>query len=101
MNILTKLKEVQETLESLGSGGLDLAAEVETVRMAHEVITCVHNKLDGKEWDSDTAESISEILDNFGLESRDPNDCDCDDRSWHGDVHDSACPLAGLNRETE
>lgn len=25
--------------------------------------------------------------------------CDCDDRSWHGAQHDSACPLAGLDRE--
>lgn len=26
------------------------------------------------------------------------DDCDCDDRSWHGDQHDSACPLAGQDR---
>jgi len=22
-------------------------------------------------------------------------ECDCDDRSWHGEEHDSACPLTG------
>lgn len=22
-------------------------------------------------------------------------DCDCDDRSWYGDEHDSACPVTG------
>ena len=27
------------------------------------------------------------------------DDCDCADRSWYGDVHDSACPLAGRERE--
>ncbi len=27
--------------------------------------------------------------------------CDCDDRSWHGELHDSACMLAGLKREGE
>lgn len=31
-----------------------------------------------------------------GAESADPDDCNCDDRSWHGEEHDSACPLAGL-----
>jgi hypothetical protein len=25
----------------------------------------------------------------------DPDDCTCDDRSWHGEEHDSACPLEG------
>jgi hypothetical protein len=96
MNILTRLKQLQEELNVRGP-----LAGAEVVRQAHELITCVHNKLDGKEWDSDTALSISEILDNFGLDCRNPDDCDCDDRSWHGDVHDSACPLAGLNREVE
>jgi hypothetical protein len=25
-------------------------------------------------------------------------DCDCSDRSWYGEEHDSACPLAGQLR---
>jgi hypothetical protein len=25
-------------------------------------------------------------------------DCDCADRSWYGEEHDSACPLAGQPR---
>lgn len=31
----------------------------------------------------------------------DPEDCTCDDRSWYGPYHDSACPLAGWPREEE
>lgn len=26
----------------------------------------------------------------------DPDECDCDERSWHGEMHDSACRLSGL-----
>lgn len=96
MNIVTELIIAQRKLE-----GLNMAPEAETMRIARGLITSIHQKLDGKEWDSETTEAISEILDNYGLECRRPDDCDCDDRSWHGDVHDSACPLAGLNRETE
>lgn len=29
----------------------------------------------------------------------DEDECDCDERSWHGDEHDSACVLAGLPRD--
>lgn len=25
-------------------------------------------------------------------------DCNCDERSWHGDYHDSACPYSGERR---
>lgn len=34
-----------------------------------------------------------------GLPRENVDECDCDDRSWHGVEHDSACPLASLRRE--
>ena len=27
------------------------------------------------------------------------DDCDCDERSWYGSLHDSDCPLAGKPRQ--
>ena len=56
-----------------------------------EALSRIHAEMDGREWDGETMSSVAEDL--RGIDS-----CDCDSRSWHGEEHDSACPLAGLSR---
>ena len=34
------------------------------------------------------------------LPEDEPEECDCADRSWYGEHHDSACPLAGTPRDS-
>lgn len=100
------LLDVKQTLESLQQGGYyladaikDVADAIKDVEDVRTLISHIHAALDGQEWNSGTAEYIADKLRDFGLEIRNPDDCDCDDRSWHGPQHDSACPLAGLDRE--
>ena len=69
------------------------------LREAQKLIGQVHAVLDGEEWTADTAPAIAELLEQHGLTIRSVDECDCDDRSWHGVEHDSACPLAGLHKE--
>lgn len=70
MSILTSLNFVKETLESLHSGGLDLADDIAAVDEAIEFITKVHSLVDGKEVDSGTTCDLIEALADVGLEVR-------------------------------
>lgn len=73
-DILTQLNCAKETLESLHSGGLDLAADIEAVNEAIDLITKVHRLVDGKEVDSGTLGDLMEALVEVGLDVRDPNE---------------------------
>lgn len=83
--------------------GLDFISKTDRALAQHAAdqlaaLARIHAEMDGREWDAETKFSIAEDLRGIGLEVRDIDSCDCDDRSWYGEEHDSACPLAGLAR---
>ena len=42
--------------------------------------------------------SLFDAKENLIDDENEADQCDCNDRSWYGDWHDSACPLAGKPR---
>lgn len=48
-----------------------------------------------------TGADLENVLEECGVKTAycQEEDCDCEERSWFGAEHDSACPLAGLPRE--
>lgn len=57
--------------------------EIEDNLVAHlvgrwQMIRQIHEIMDGKEWDSDTAQAIGQVLTDFGFVIRDPNDMEDD-----------------------
>lgn len=59
-------------------------------------LSSIFTEMDGREWNSDTANSISLDFQGIGLNCRNQDDCDCTDRSWDGPEHDSACTSLAL-----
>lgn len=62
-------------MEQHSKGGLGIPSRHQMLRIAEllECLTKVHECLDKKEWDSDTVQSVSELLTGCGLEVRDYN----------------------------
>lgn len=55
-------------------------------------------------WDKDADPILKDEpapVDDEAEDEPSEDDCDCNERSWYGDWHDSACPLAGKPRKEE
>lgn len=78
MNILQQLEGAKQTLESLHSGGLDLASDIEAVGSAINLISEIHQLVDGKECNSNTSSDLIDELVSRGLVVRSPDDMEID-----------------------
>lgn len=74
MSILSQLEGVKQTLESLHSGGLDLASDIEAVSHAINLIDSIHTLVDGKECGADFTSDVIDQLVIHGLDVRSPDD---------------------------
>lgn len=97
----TKTILLNESDRNLAAQGLQLAASKYT-EIANSFSDVPNLKAQFEKQASDATRIAMLIWDamTIGLAVEEPSeeDCDCNDRSWYGENHDSACPLAGQAR---
>lgn len=74
VSLLDRLDQAYQNLDRLH---VDLASELEAINDAEALIRAIHQALDRKEWDSDTASDIASLLTEQGMEITGPRD-DCE-----------------------
>lgn len=79
------------------------ANRIEQLQIARQIVDDAENHTYGAVRLAELVIALDEWMQSGGFLPRPwdntPQECDCDERSWHGDEHDTACPLAGGKRK--